>query len=68
MSAKCLALTPPRGHAEPAKTGNPRVAQLLLGHADVESTMVYAHAIEDDVKGALEALAVPAKHSKAQPR
>lgn len=35
------------------KTGNLRVAQLLLGHADMKSTMVYAHAIEDDVRKAL---------------
>lgn len=35
------------------RTGNLRVAQLLLGHADIKSTMVYAHAIEDDVRKAL---------------
>lgn len=35
------------------KTKNIRVAQLLLGHADIKSTMVYAHAIEDDVRKAL---------------
>lgn len=35
------------------KTGNIRVAQLLLGHADIKSTMVYAHAVEDDVRKAL---------------
>ena len=35
------------------KTKNLRVAQLLLGHADIKSTMVYAHAIEDDVRNAL---------------
>jgi len=35
------------------RTGNIRVAQLLLGHADIKSTMVYAHAIEDDVRKAL---------------
>jgi len=29
------------------------VAQKLLGHADIKSTMVYAHAIEDDVRKAL---------------
>lgn len=34
-------------------TKNIRVAQKLLGHADIKSTMVYAHAIEDDVKRAL---------------
>jgi integrase len=35
------------------KTKNIRVAQKLLGHADIKSTMVYAHAIEDDVRNAL---------------
>lgn len=35
------------------KTKNLRVAQRLLGHADIKSTMVYAHAIEDDVRNAL---------------
>jgi len=35
------------------KTKNIRVAQKLLGHADIKSTMVYAHAIEDDVRQAL---------------
>lgn len=34
-------------------SGNLRVAQRLLGHADIKSTMVYAHAIEDDVKAGL---------------
>lgn len=34
-------------------TKNIRVAQKLLGHADIKSTMVYAHAIEDDVRDAL---------------
>lgn len=45
-----------RHHAAMAtlrKTKNIRVAQLLLGHADIKSTMVYAHAIEDDVRQAL---------------
>lgn len=34
-------------------TGNLRVAQKLLGHADIKSTMVYAHAIENDLRSAL---------------
>lgn len=37
-------------------TGNLRAAQRLLGHADIKSTMVYAHAIEDDVRATLEAM------------
>lgn len=37
-------------------TGNLRAAQRLLGHADIKSTMVYAHALEDDVRATLEAV------------
>ena len=37
-------------------TSNLRVAQRLLGHADIKSTMVYAHAIEDDVRAGLAML------------
>lgn len=37
-------------------TGNIRMAQRLLGHADIKSTMVYAHAVEDDVRAALKAM------------
>lgn len=37
-------------------TQNIRVAQRLLGHADIKSTLVYAHAIEDDVRAALESM------------
>lgn len=46
-------------------TGNLRLAQRLLGHADIKSTMVYAHAVEADVKGGLEVVAEgPIKESK----
>jgi len=38
------------------ETENLRVAQKLLGHADIKSTMVYAHAIESDVKNGLAKL------------
>lgn len=48
-------------------TGNIRMAQRLLGHADIKSTMVYAHAVEDDVRAALEAMSrnspEPASHA-----
>jgi integrase len=47
------------------KTKNIRVAQLLLGHADIKSTMVYAHAIEDDVRAALRAVADDAPQPQA---
>jgi integrase len=40
-------------------TGNLRLAQRLLGHADIKSTMVYAHAIETDVRAGLAALRQP---------
>jgi integrase len=34
-------------------TGNLRVTQRLLGHASIQSTLVYAHALEGDVKAGL---------------
>lgn len=34
-------------------SGNLRVTQRLLGHASIKSTLLYAHALEDDVKIAL---------------
>lgn len=37
-------------------TGNVRAAQRLLGHADLKSTLVYAHALEDDLRGMLEVI------------
>lgn len=37
-------------------TGDIRLAQRLLGHADIKSTMVYAHAIESDVRKGLAKL------------
>lgn len=37
-------------------TENLRVTQRLLGHADIKSTMVYAHALEADVKNGLAKL------------
>lgn len=45
-------------------TGNLRLAQKLLGHADIKSTMVYAHAIEGDVRAGLAALS---RNSPGQP-
>lgn len=36
------------------QTGNLRLAQRLLGHADIKSTMKYAHALEDDLRAALD--------------
>lgn len=36
-------------------SGNIKVTQKLLGHADIKSTMRYVHALEEDVRAALEA-------------
>lgn len=38
-------------------TGNLRLAQRLLGHASIQSTLRYAHAVEGDVKAGLFAVA-----------
>jgi integrase len=37
-------------------TGNLRTTQKLMGHASIQSTMVYAHALDSDVRAALEAV------------
>lgn len=37
-------------------TGNLRATQKLLGHASIQSTLVYAHAMEADVKAGLAAI------------
>ncbi len=36
------------------KTGNLKLTQQLLGHADIKSTLRYAHALEGDLRHALE--------------
>lgn len=36
------------------ETGNLKLTQMLLGHADIKSTMRYAHAIEDQLRQALD--------------
>lgn len=46
-------------------TGNLRVAQRLLGHADIKSTLVYAHAVEADVRAGLAALSRNSPEPKA---
>lgn len=38
------------------QTGNLRTTQKLLGHVSIQSTLVYAHALEDDVRAALVAV------------
>lgn len=53
-------------------SGNLAVAKQLLGHATIVSTARYAHALESDVRGALEALnqtksqTAPGKSKKGQ--
>ena len=37
-------------------TGNLRTAQRLLGHASIHSTLVYAHAVEEDLRAGLAAV------------
>lgn len=43
------------------RKSNLRVAQRLLGHADVATTAKYAHALDDDLRAALEATSSPTK-------
>lgn len=41
------------------RKSNLRVAQRLLGHADIATTTKYAHALDDDLRAALEATSNP---------
>lgn len=46
-----------RHHAGTAilrKSGNLKLSQRLLGHANIQSTMRYAHALEEDLRAAIE--------------
>ncbi|WP_244471864.1 tyrosine-type recombinase/integrase [Rhizobium phaseoli] len=43
------------------RKSNLRVAQRLLGHADVATTAKYAHALDDDLRQALEATSSPTR-------
>lgn len=38
------------------ESGNLRLTQKLLGHASIQSTLVYAHAMEDDLRAGLAAV------------
>lgn len=44
------------------RKSNLRVAQLLLGHSDVKTTTKYAHALNDDIRAALDAASRPTKN------
>ncbi len=46
-------------------TGNLRLAQRLLGHADIKTTTRYAHAAEEDLRAGLEAVASAQKRGGA---
>lgn len=48
-------------------TGNVRMAQKLLGHASINSTLVYAHVLEDDLRSALDNLSRPAHEPQVEP-
>ena len=38
-----------------AETGNLKLTQKALGHRDIKSTLVYAHALDEGLRAALEA-------------
>lgn len=44
------------------RKSNLRVAQLLLGHSDVKTTTKYAHALNDDIRAALDAASRPTQN------
>lgn len=47
------------------RKSNLRVAQRLLGHADIATTTKYAHAQDDDLRAALEATSSPTRNPTA---
>ena len=38
------------------ETGNIRLVQKALGHADISTTMIYTHIVDDELEGAMKAL------------
>jgi integrase len=48
-------------------SGNLRAVQKLLGHADIKSTLVYAHALSDDVRSVLGDVAAKSQQSQQSP-
>ena len=45
-----------------SKSQNLRLAQKLLRHKDIRSTLRYAHALDEDLRNALEAAESPEKN------
>jgi integrase len=46
------------------RKSNLRVVQKLLGHSDVTTTAKYAHAMDDDIRDALEAMSATSSPAK----
>lgn len=49
------------------RSGNIKIAQRLLGHANIQSTARYAHALEDDLRAALEGGSVTESRNSPEP-
>lgn len=47
------------------KSGNLKIVQKLLRHADISTTTKYAHVLDDDIRDAMEAAAAPAPAAKS---
>lgn len=50
-----------------SKSQNIRLAQKMLRHKDIRSTLRYAHALDEDLRDALEAMNSPGKSPEATP-
>lgn len=50
------------------RASNLRVAQKLLGHQNIATTTKYAHAVDDDIRAALEGMTSSPTQSPTQPR
>lgn len=48
------------------RASNLKVAQKLLGHSDIKTTTKYAHALDDDIRNALNAAASPTKNKEEE--
>jgi integrase len=50
------------------ETGNLKLAQKVLNHADIKSTLRYAHVLDEDVADAVERVAMSREKSRSRPR